>query len=125
MTKWKILIVDDIYTNRFLIKELLKPSGCQYWEAENGKEALKLLETEEVDMVFMDLEMPVMNGFETTRCIKEKFPYAQKKLPVIAITAFDPAIFTEELKNTGFDDIITKPYSSDKLKSAVEFFCHE
>ena len=67
----KILIVDDIFTNRLLLSELIKTLGHVSFQAENGKQAIDFLEKEEFDLILMDIEMPVMNGRESTEMIRK------------------------------------------------------
>ncbi len=73
MKKLKILIVDDIFTNRLLLSELIKTLDHESLQAENGQEAIDHLKNEEVDLVLMDIEMPVMNGLETCEFIRKNF----------------------------------------------------
>ena len=116
----KILVVDDIYTNRYLLSELIRLSGYEPVEAENGEEAIEILKNQEIDIVFMDIEMPVMNGLETTRYIREKLPHPQNKIIVVALTAHNPQLFFEDFKDVGFDHLLTKPYSIEKINALVE-----
>ena len=60
--------------------------------SENGQEAIEILKTENIHMVFMDIEMPVMNGLETTRYIGEKMPSPLYRIPVVALTAHNPRL---------------------------------
>ncbi len=122
MGQLRILVVDDIYTNRYLLSELIKLTGNIVVLAENGAEAIKILENEEIDMVFMDIEMPVMNGIETTNHIRQKLPSPVNVIPVIALTAHNPELFFEDFADVGFDELVTKPYSVDKIKSRIEEF---
>ena len=116
----KVLIVDDIFTNRLLLVELLKSIGHEYKQVENGREAIEALETESFDLVLMDIEMPVMNGLETTIHIREKFLYPLNKIPVVALTAHNPQLFFEDFKDVGFDKLLTKPYNIEKLSAIIE-----
>lgn len=111
----KILIVDDILINRYIIKETVKKLGYQVWEAENGKKALDLINEILFDVIFLDIEMPVMNGVETARAIRA-LPSPKNKVKIIAITAYNPSIIHEELNMSDFDQTITKPYSLEKIK---------
>ena len=86
----KILVVDDIYTNRYLLSELIRLTGNEAILAENGKEALEILQGQEIHMVFMDIEMPVMNGVETTQYIRNEMSAPQNDRPSIAFTAHTP-----------------------------------
>ncbi len=122
MKKLRILVVDDIYTNRYLLSELIKLTGHEVVLAENGEEAIEILENEEIHLVFMDIEMPIMNGIETTQYIRDKLPYPKNALPVIALTAHNPELFFEDYSDVGFDELITKPYSVEKIKAKIQNF---
>jgi CheY-like chemotaxis protein len=115
----RILVVDDIYTNRYLLSQLIKLTGNEVVLAENGEEALGILNSQEIHMIFMDIEMPVMNGIETTQFIREKMPPPVNAIPIIALTAHNPDIFFEDYSDVGFDELITKPYSVEKLKEKI------
>jgi CheY-like chemotaxis protein len=115
----KILVVDDLVLNRILLTEIIENAGYRYAQANNGKEAIDRLMKEDFDVVFMDIEMPVMNGFETTRYIRNKFLPPKNKIPVIAVTAHDPVTFFEDYKEVGFNALISKPFSLEKIKKTV------
>lgn len=122
MANLRILVVDDIFTNRYLLSELIKLTGNEVVLAENGEEAIRILEDEEIHLVFMDIEMPVMNGIETTQFIRKEMPSPKNALPVIALTAHNPELFFEDFSDVGFDELITKPYSVEKIKSKIQNF---
>jgi CheY-like chemotaxis protein len=122
MEKRRILVVDDIFTNRYLLSELIKTTGHEVLLAENGAEAIGILEKENVDLVLMDIEMPVMNGIETTRHIRNEMPAPVSALPIIALTAHDPGLFFEDYRDVGFDELITKPYSVEKIRKKIQGF---
>ena len=122
MAKLRILVVDDIYTNRYLLTELVKITGNEVVQVENGEEAIRVLEKEKIDLIFMDIEMPVMNGIETTMHIRNKMPFPTNALPIIALTAHNPELFFEDFKDVGFDELITKPYSVEKVKEKINSF---
>ena len=124
MTNMRILVVDDIYTNRYLLSELIKLTGNEAVLAENGEEAIEILKNEEIHMVFMDIEMPVMNGIETTQYIRKELPSPLNVLPIIALTAHNPELFFEDFSDVGFDELITKPYSVEKLKEKIQNFSY-
>jgi len=115
----RILVVDDIFTNRLLLSELIKTTGNDVVLVENGEKAIEALRQEEFHLVFMDIEMPVMNGIETTNFIRNEMPYPVNAIPIIALTAHNPDIFFEDFADVGFDELITKPYSVDKLKEKI------
>jgi two-component system, response regulator, stage 0 sporulation protein F len=116
----RFLVVDDIFANRLLICEILNGFGHEITEAENGRVALDLIEQHDYDAILMDIEMPVMNGIETTDHIRNKLHHPKNKTKVIALTAHNPALFFEDYSDVGFDDLLTKPYSIDKLKGLVK-----
>lgn len=113
------LIVDDILMNRMLLKEFLGSTCNNIMEASNGKDAIEILKKEKIDIVFMDIEMPVMNGVETTKFIRDEMPYPLNKIPIIALTAYNPDDFFDSYDNAGFDYLLTKPYSLDKILNTI------
>ena len=122
MNKPQLLIADDILVNRMLLSDIATSIGCECTLAKNGKEAYdKILETD-FDMVLMDIEMPVMNGLETTMAIR-KIDGPKSNMPVIALTAHDPADFFTEFSECGFNELITKPYLITKIQKLVDDFC--
>jgi CheY-like chemotaxis protein len=124
MANLRILVVDDIYTNRYLLSELIRMTGNEAILAENGEQALEILQNETIHMIFMDIEMPVMNGIETTSYIRNRLPSPLNVIPVIALTAHNPELFFEDYSEVGFDELITKPYSVDKIRSRIENFTY-
>jgi CheY-like chemotaxis protein len=109
--KKTILIVDDNDINRVYLLEILKEC-CIVIEAENGQEAVNIcLNTHAIDVVLMDICMPIMSGDEAARYIKEKRP----SLPVIAITA------CAHYYDTIFDRILYKPITYGQLHEQLEY----
>ncbi len=119
MKNLRILIVDDIFTNRLLLSELIKTLGHSSVQAENGQEAIACLEKEDFDLVLMDIEMPVMNGLETTEMIRKTFPAPKNVVTIVALTAHNPSLFFEDFSDAGFDELLTKPYSLDKIVDVI------
>lgn len=120
---YNILIVDDIFVNRLLIREIVKKIGAKCFDAENGKQAIEIFEKEHIDVILMDIEMPVMNGIETTKHIRMNMPASKRAVPIIALTAHNPAIFFTDFKEVGFNQLMTKPYSVSKVLSLIEKVC--
>ncbi|MCL2219936.1 MAG: ATP-binding protein [Chitinispirillia bacterium] len=112
----RLLLVEDIETNRYVILTLLKPSGITIDCADNGKAALEKISADpNYDMVLMDLEMPEMDGYEATRRIRALPEPKGKKLPIIAMTA---NVFKEDIDAclaAGMDDHIGKPLDISDL----------
>jgi two-component system, response regulator, stage 0 sporulation protein F len=122
--QYTLLIVDDIIMNRILLKEITSEFVRNIREAENGEQAIEILKKEKIDLIFMDIEMPVMNGLETTRYIRNNMEPPKCGTPIIALTAYNPADFFDNFKKAGFDELLTKPYSIEKVinvLSSVDF----
>lgn len=115
----RILVVDDFYTNRYLLCELIKLAGHEATSAENGKQAIDILRSQEIHMVFMDIEMPVMNGIETTQYIRNEMDAPLNAIPIIALTAHNPELFSKDYSDVGFDELITKPFSVEKISAKI------
>lgn len=115
MKKLNILIVDDIFTNRLLLSELIKTLGHDSIQAENGKEAIDMFESNDFDLILMDIEMPVMNGIETCEYIRKEMKPPKSVTSIVALTAHNPNLFFEDFSDVGFDELLTKPYSLDKI----------
>ena len=109
----KILLVEDNEINQELILELLLVHHVTVMTAFNGQEALKLLETEHFDAVLMDCMMPIMDGYEATKKIREQEKFQQ--LPVIALTANAMVEDRQKVLDVGMNDYITKPIDPNKL----------
>ncbi len=114
-----ILVVDDIISNRLVLSEVIEVLGYQSYCCKNGEEAIEFLLKNEVSLILMDIEMPVMNGIETTIHIRKKLTGPKSKLPIIALTAHNPADFQSEFKTAGFDDLLTKPYLLQNVNNAI------
>ena len=113
----RILAVDDNEANLKLITTLLEEIGVAVLGAHSGQEALTLLEDQTVDLIFMDIQMPGMNGLETTQLIRQK--HNQSSLPIIALTAHAMADEKEALINVGMNDYQTKPISTQQLQQCI------
>ena len=118
-TRYNFLIADDIIFNRFLLKEILAELTNQAHEAQNGREVIEVLKHHPIDIILMDIEMPVMNGMDTTRYIREQLESPLNKTPVIALTAHNPSDFFTNFQKAGFDHLITKPYSIEKIIQVI------
>jgi len=119
----RIIVADDYYSNRLLVLEVLKDLGHEFIEAENGQEALDALEANnDIDLVLMDIEMPVMNGVEAMKYIREKMLFPKNSIPIIALTAHNPAMFVDEMTSRGFNRMLVKPYSIKKIEDLLNDF---
>ncbi len=101
----KVLVVEDNPLNMELVVEILNAHGFRVHEAIDGENALKKMETEDYDLVLMDIELPGLDGVEVTKIIKEKY----KKVPVIALTSYAMKGDRERFLAAGFDEYLSKP----------------
>jgi CheY-like chemotaxis protein len=120
MKSLKVLVVDDIFANRLLLSEIIQDLGFECVEASNGKEAVDELEKIDFDVVLMDIEMPVMNGIETVRHIRNNMGSPKNQVPIIALTAHNPSLFFDDYSDVGFTNLLTKPYSIDKITGILQ-----
>ncbi len=107
-----ILLVDDIKSNRDVVKFYLEECNCNIFEGKNGQEAVDFIKTHKPDLILMDIQMPVLNGFEATKLIKKQPQFA--KIPIIALTAMAMKV-QEEKYGDVFDDYLKKPIDTEKL----------
>lgn len=113
--KLKILVVEDSKVNQMLIEMILAKFGITPTIANDGQEAIDYLSVNNVDIVFMDCRMPVVDGFEATSLLRAK-GYTK---PIIALTASTTSVETEQCYQCGMDEIINKPYQQDDIKVAL------
>ena len=109
----KLLLVEDNEVNQELALELLTSNGLKVWVANNGAEALELLERETFDGVLMDIQMPMMDGYTATRKIQEQARF--KALPIIALTANAMSGDRERVLAAGMNDHIAKPIEVTRI----------
>ncbi len=108
-----VLIVEDNPVNRELLRELLETRGHSVTEACNGQEALDMLGKSHPDILLIDLDMPVLDGFATVRRIRENPALAS--MPVLAVTAYAMQGDREKVLASGFDGYLSKPIQSGVL----------
>lgn len=117
----RILIVEDNAVNRKVLQRMLSHLGYAANLVTNGKEALEDLKKQHYDIIFMDLQMPILDGLRTTRIIRENC--ARQNQPyIIAITAYADRYSWETCERAGMDDFIAKPASLDDIRNAMESF---
>ncbi len=116
LSKVRILLVEDNEFNRLVVCNTLNRYKCSVMEAENGQVALELLSKHSFDIILMDLQMPVMDGFETTRAIRNQLGLG---LPIIALTGNAFKSELEQCLATGMNDYVTKPFEEAKLMGVI------
>jgi PAS domain S-box-containing protein len=112
----KILVAEDNTMNQFVINKLLIKWNAVVFIADNGSKALEILEREPIDVVLMDLQMPELNGYDTTKIIRDSNSLVlNHKVPIIALTADAFSETRKKVLESGFDDFVTKPFDQDTL----------
>jgi signal transduction histidine kinase/DNA-binding LytR/AlgR family response regulator len=120
--KQKILLVDDNNINRRVMGELLKGMYLDVTEAKDGYEAIELVKQESFNMIFMDIFMPGIDGYETTKRIRE-LDGTRGSIPIIAVTANDIDATREKMVEYGMNGVLSKPLRKDNLEKLLnEYF---
>jgi CheY-like chemotaxis protein len=112
-----ILVVENEDTNRRLMEQILDFAGYHYLSACNGLEALDIIDRESVDLVLIDLSMPIMDGFRTTEIIRLRPQSAN--LPIVAVTAHAMSDDRELALRSGCTDYLAKPFRPNQLLQVV------
>jgi two-component system, sensor histidine kinase and response regulator len=103
-----IVVADDNEANRELVAVILQRQGYEVLEANNGREALELVQQRQPDLVLLDIHMPEMDGYEALHVIRES--QRGRNVPIVALTASAMAGDAEEALAQGFDAYLAKPY---------------
>ncbi|MBL4607434.1 MAG: fused response regulator/phosphatase [Pseudomonadales bacterium] len=114
----RVLLVDDMAVNRKLLRWMLKEDEHETIEASNGEEAVALFESEQPDLVLLDVIMPVMDGYETARIIKQMA--GDRYVPVIFLTAISDDDALAKCLASGGDDFLTKPFNELILQAKIK-----
>lgn len=112
---FRILVVEDNKINQTVTKRIIQKNNCSCMIVDDGFQAIDILGKEAFDVVLMDINMPVINGFETTRKIRQN----GVKTPIIALTAFAKDEIIEEAISAGMNDIMVKPFEPIKLFKVI------
>jgi signal transduction histidine kinase/CheY-like chemotaxis protein len=119
-TQCRILVVEDSLVNQEIVKEFLEVVDCQIAIATNGQEAINFTESEEYDLILMDCQMPIVDGFEATRRIREREKEKRcGRTPIIALTANAYESDREKCLGAGMDDFLSKPFALVDFEKTV------
>lgn len=116
-----VLLVEDNIVNRMIGAEMLKSFGIDVLEAEDGAQALTVLSQQHVDLVLMDIQMPVLDGYAATRQVRER--ETRLRLPRVPIVALTANAFDEDAAQSlaaGMDAHLAKPYSRLQLRDLLQ-----
>lgn len=116
-SRYTVLVVDDIPVNILLVKGMLSRHKFQIASANSGQQALELLTTLRPDIILMDIMMPGMNGFETTRAIRANA--ATRDIPVIILSALNSDSDIKEGLEAGANEFITKPFIQERIVNSI------
>ena len=116
----RILVIEDQEDNRAILRDLLRAAGYEVIEAVNGADGIAMVEAERPALVLMDIQMPVMDGYEATRRLKSNPALAA--IPVIAVTSYALSGDEAKARAAGCDGYVTKPFSPRQLLVVIKRF---
>jgi two-component system, cell cycle response regulator DivK len=119
MTK-RILVVEDQEDNRQILRDLLASTDYEIVEAENGLEALAAVAKHRPDLILMDIQLPILDGYEATRRIKADPEL--RSIPIIAVTSYALSGDEAKAREAGCDAYVPKPYSPRQLLAKIKEF---
>jgi two-component system cell cycle response regulator DivK len=118
----RILVVEDQEDNRRILRDLIASVGFHIFEAEDGARGVTAAEVQRPDLILMDIQMPIMDGYEATRRIKANS--ALRGIPVIVVTSYALSGDEDKARAASCDDYITKPYSPRQLLAKIKEHLH-
>ena len=119
MTK-RILVVEDQEDSRQIIRDTLAVTGYEIVEATNGEEALAAVAKQRPDLILMDIQLPIMDGYTATRQIR--IDPALRSVPIIAVTSYALSEEKEKARAAGCNDYVPKPFSPRELLAKIRNF---
>ena len=114
----RILIIEDTEDNRTILRDLFESVGYTVLEATNGEEGIASAEREHPDIILMDIQLPVLDGYEATRRIKAS--PALSEIPIIAVTSHALSDDERKARAAGCDDYVAKPFSPRAMLAKVQ-----
>jgi len=117
MTK-RILVVEDQKDNMQILRDLLTSAGYEMIEAEDGEEGVRAAAVERPDLIVMDIQLPLLDGYEATRRIKSD--PALRAIPIIVVTSYALSGDEDKARAAGCDDYVPKPYSPRQLLAKIK-----
>jgi PAS domain S-box-containing protein len=120
MDGFRILVAEDNLINIQVIERLFKKWKIDYVIAKNGKECVEKLEEDDYDLILMDIQMPVMDGYSATKCIRSRDIPKFQKIPIVALTASAEMTIQKAAKECGMNDFMCKPFNPVKLYNKIK-----
>ena len=116
----RALVVEDDVVNRISLTKLLEKLGLRVVSAEDGEQALDILREQEIDVVFMDIQLPLLDGVEVTRCIRSREEFRNKaEIPIVALTAYAMTGDREKFLEAGMNEYLAKPVELTELNEVL------
>jgi two-component system cell cycle response regulator DivK len=115
-----ILVVEDQEDNRQILRDLLTSGGFDMIEAENGADAIAAAEANRPDLILMDIQLPILDGYEATRRIKANPDL--KSIPIIVVTSYALSGDEDKARRAGCDDYVAKPFSPRELLAKIKSY---
>lgn len=119
----RLLLAEDDYFSRMLVKTKLESQGLSLDMVSNGQEAVQACSESDYDLVLMDCQMPVLDGYEATRHIRQQ-ENNRRHIPIVALTAYEGAGEAEKCLTAGMDDYLIKPIDFTKLIAVIQKYTH-
>jgi two-component system cell cycle response regulator DivK len=116
----RILVVEDQEDNRQILRDLLTSGGFDMIEAGNGADAITAAETNRPDLILMDIQLPILDGYEATRRIKAN--PVLKSIPIIVVTSYALSGDEDKARRAGCDDYVAKPFSPRELLAKIKAY---
>ncbi|SDY80899.1 response regulator [Tindallia californiensis] len=120
-----VLVVEDDPMSRIFMEKILCRLGVEVAFAKDGLEALRMYMKHEYDLIFLDIQMPVMNGYETAELIRQQEKMTGIHIPIVAVTAYALEEDREKCMSVGMDSYLSKPVSMENLLKVLVEFCLE
>ncbi|WP_178984570.1 PAS domain-containing hybrid sensor histidine kinase/response regulator [Winogradskyella helgolandensis] len=118
----KVLVAEDNQINALVLKKLFNKWKINYEIANNGQELLDLYNQKHFDLILMDLQMPVLNGYDTTRYIRKMNDIRKSTIPIVALTAFSQSEVKEKTKRYKMNGYLSKPFNVNELHELLSFY---
>ena len=117
---YSVLIAEDNYINQKLMRKLLQKLGYKCDIVDDGAKVVDLLQEKQFDIILMDIQMPVMDGYEATRKIRESEKYNGRHIPIVDVKAFAMERDSQLAYEAGMDDFLPKPFSKNDFYYVIE-----
>jgi CheY-like chemotaxis protein len=118
----KVLVAEDNNINALLLSKLFKKWSIDYVIAKNGQELLEVYADKDFDLILMDLQMPILDGYEATRAIRKMDNIDKSSIPIIALTAFAKSEVSDKTSRYKMNGYLSKPFNANELHKLLKFY---